>query len=58
MPVIFSRVNEDIAEKAKKMAEEDMRTVSNLIAYLIEREWERRNRSGNNDQHKQIVEEN
>lgn len=47
MPVLFSRVSEETAEKAKKMAADDVRSISNLIAYLVEKEWLRRQESDN-----------
>lgn len=42
MPVLFSRVDEEIEAMAKRLAEEDQRSVSSEIAWLIRQEWARR----------------
>ena len=42
MPVLFSRVNEEIELMAKRLADEDQRSVSSEIAWLIRQEWARR----------------
>lgn len=40
--MINMKVLPSVKEKAKKMAEEENRTMSNLIELLIENEWKRR----------------
>ena len=42
MPVLFSRVDEEIEAMAKRLADEDQRSVSSEIAWLIRQEWARR----------------
>lgn len=42
MPVLFSRVNEEVEAMAKHMADVDQRSVSSEIAWLIRQEWGRR----------------
>jgi len=42
MPVIYSRVNEEIEKMIKELSKEDQRTISSEIKWLIYREWLRR----------------
>jgi chromosome condensin MukBEF complex kleisin-like MukF subunit len=42
MPVLFSRVDEETEAMAKRLADEDQRSVSSEIAWLIRQEWARR----------------
>ncbi len=42
MPVLFSRVDEEVEAMAKRLADEDQRSVSSEIAWLIRQEWARR----------------
>lgn len=47
MPVLFSRVDEEIEAMAKRLADEDLRSVSSEIAWLIRQEWARRHSQPN-----------
>ncbi|NPV77928.1 MAG: hypothetical protein HPY59_16325 [Anaerolineae bacterium] len=40
--MLFSRVDEEIEAMAKRLADEDQRSVSSEIAWLIRQEWARR----------------
>lgn len=42
MPVLFSRVDEQTKLMAKHLAEQDQRSISAQIAWLIRQEWARR----------------
>jgi len=41
------RVSDELKEKAKQLAEEDMRSLSNFIELLIRQEYERRHPEAN-----------
>lgn len=42
MPVLYSRVDQETEAMVKRMSEEDQRSVSSEIAWLIRQEWARR----------------
>lgn len=42
MPVLYSRVSKEVAEMAQRLAQVEKRSVSSEIAYLIQKEYERR----------------